>query len=706
MLLPQDVEEDEYQSKIEELQGHVCEFPGNIASFLSVMVPSRAPDVPNPVSQRAFTKYRPLRGKRVKSYACLLSGLRAVVSTFPDDKRPKFFPLHRKELPFGPFPTSTFSRSGHYKTTPDLAVSFPGDPSVTFDWQNTACFIQVKGNRADDPFEQNSGLAGTYGATVAQLAIGARALMAVHGHSAVFALGIYATRIPPAASYASTLPAPSPRLPTGTEQNWFVDSLRAAGHTAPASPTLCRRVECEGICGDATVSKAYFTIGFIDVSPRLMSQATVVWRAIEDPRWAAHSSLSALPEVDGNITVVVVKDSWRQMRHRSDPHVFERLWKRKIPESKCTSSPVCVVACDLGDIAVRRWVAVSPYELPATIDVIREHLEDECEAEESASPGFPVSATMPIEPPPLPLHQTWTSHLVQGPEGVYNERSHVRSVTSTVGRPLTEFKDTRQLCQAVRDAIAAHKTLWDHGRILHRDINPRNILIVDADLCQSQSVGVLHDFHHISMVSGGVGRLASFERDRDDDSDYVRSFQRFDTRYFLATELLESPDGRHEVDHDLESFFWVLPWVVLRHTRHTFSVPDEQLGYTALFGADPATIDVDVDVDAEFGTRKRDYLLGFINVITWNNGPLEGLLREFRLRCGRSIDEPVASRIEMNHDEVLHIFDRALARDGSEVESGPRSDLKKRKRDAPVSVKGPQAEAGARPRKRAKARRQ
>ena len=186
---------------------------------------------------------------------------------------------------------------------------------------------------------------------------------------------------------------------------------------------------------------------------------------------------------------------------------------------------------------------------------------------------------------------------------------------------------------------------------------------------------------------------------------------------------MESPDGRHEADHDLESFFWVLLWVVLRHTRHTFSAPDEHLRYTALFGADPATI----DVDAEFGTRKRDNLLGFINVIALNNRPLSVLLRDFRLLCGRNIDGPVESRRDMNHDEVLNIFDRALARDGwpksgdgprqfvdrretrpdgaAEVGSGTRSDLTKRKRDTAVTLKRSKPEAGARPRKRAKDRR-
>ncbi len=61
---------------------------------------------------------------------------------------------------------------------------------------------------------------------------------------------------------------------------------------------------------------------------------------------------------------------------------------------------------------------------------------------------------------------------------------------------------------------AAHKSLWNDARILHRDISVGSILIVDADLYQSDFVGLLHNFDHSSMVHGGVGRGASFESDR------------------------------------------------------------------------------------------------------------------------------------------------------------------------------------------------
>ena len=318
--------------------------------------------------------------------------------------------------------------------------------------------------------------------------------MAIHGHCAVFALGIYGTtcrivRFDPACIVASPPFSlkrhpehlqrffwrlshphgvtvgqsivgcdPTIRKLTPTELDWLRDSLLAAGHAVPSNMATCRHVECEGTRGDTVVLKAYFTIGFIHVSPRLLSQATVVWRAVEDPRGPLDAHLSVFPKVEGNVAVVVVKDSWRQLSHRSDPHFLDRIAQERIPEREHIGLPAYVVGRDLGDAVVRHWTAVSPCSLNSAIDAIREQLlEDESDSE-SASPVL-VPAVMPAGSPPLPLQQTCTAHLIRGPEGVKNERSHVRVVTSTVGRPLTEFKDTRQLCQAVRDAIAGEPAI-------------------------------------------------------------------------------------------------------------------------------------------------------------------------------------------------------------------------------------------------------
>ncbi len=193
--------------------------------------------------------------------------------------------------------------------------------------------------------------------------------------------------------------------------------------------------------------------------------------------------------------------------------------------------------------------------------------------------------------------------------------------------------------------------------------------------------------------------------------------KRQDTSYFMATELLESPDTRHEVEHDLESFFWVLLWVVLRHTKHKYPQGGEE--YTTLLGAGPYA-------DVDHGAWKRGYLFGFLDIFVWNNRPLSGLLRDFRLRCCRSLEGQFACTPRlMTHDHVLAIFDTALKEDewptgedgprpfvapgetrtSSADEAGARSESKKRKKGAVATVTRPEAEAGPHPRKRTRAHR-
>ncbi|KAI0273346.1 hypothetical protein BC834DRAFT_947568, partial [Gloeopeniophorella convolvens] len=56
---------------------------------------------------------------------------------------------------------------------------------------------------------------------------------------------------------------------------------------------------------------------------------------------------------------------------------------------------------------------------------------------------------------------------------------HYRLVLDTLGRPLSHFESTRQLCEVMRDAIVAHDEAYQRTRILHRDISAGNILITD-----------------------------------------------------------------------------------------------------------------------------------------------------------------------------------------------------------------------------------
>jgi hypothetical protein len=53
-------------------------------------------------------------------------------------------------------------------------------------------------------------------------------------------------------------------------------------------------------------------------------------------------------------------------------------------------------------------------------------------------------------------------------------------VSSPAGRPLHAYKSVRELLEALRDAIAGHRSLLERGKFLHRDISGNNIIITDA----------------------------------------------------------------------------------------------------------------------------------------------------------------------------------------------------------------------------------
>ncbi|KAF1812439.1 hypothetical protein P152DRAFT_338809 [Eremomyces bilateralis CBS 781.70] len=52
----------------------------------------------------------------------------------------------------------------------------------------------------------------------------------------------------------------------------------------------------------------------------------------------------------------------------------------------------------------------------------------------------------------------------------------------TSGRPLREFRPVVEFLEACHDFIRGHRTLYNDGRILQRDISDNTIIIIDADL--------------------------------------------------------------------------------------------------------------------------------------------------------------------------------------------------------------------------------
>ena len=110
----------------------------------------------------------------------------------------------------------------------------------------------------------------------------------------------------------------------------------------------------------------------------------------------------------------------------------------------------------------------------------------------------------------------------------------------------------------------------------------------------------------------------------------------------------------HKPRHDLESFYWVLLWVVLRHTQH----PLGKGFYENIFvrGDQLRKWLWVADRDAIPGLEDAKMLV-FID-----NEPLTSLVEEFRLLVKDQYLRP--SEDVLTHDAVLAIFDGELAKDG------------------------------------------
>ncbi|KZV71574.1 hypothetical protein PENSPDRAFT_630079 [Peniophora sp. CONT] len=124
-----------------------------------------------------------------------------------------------------------------------------------------------------------------------------------------------------------------------------------------------------------------------------------------------------------------------------------------------------------------------------------------------------------------------------------NRYVHYRIVFKTVGRPLTTFKNTKELVQVISDALKAHAIAFNAGSILHRDISINNILIKD-----------------------GRGLLIDWDMCRHLDTTEPRIPWRTGTWQFISAQLLSDPESKtHALRHDLESFLWLLLYVILRY---------------------------------------------------------------------------------------------------------------------------------------------
>ncbi|CAK7270987.1 hypothetical protein SEPCBS119000_004367 [Sporothrix epigloea] len=127
----------------------------------------------------------------------------------------------------------------------------------------------------------------------------------------------------------------------------------------------------------------------------------------------------------------------------------------------------------------------------------------------------------------------------------YENRILTCLVISPAGRVISDFRTLRELLEALRDAIRAHRSLYVKGGILHRDISTSNIIITSP-----------------TKAAGFKGMLIDLDMAKVRDNGSSGADHRTGTVQFMAIEVLRGVD--HTYRHDLESFFYVLIWLCAR----------------------------------------------------------------------------------------------------------------------------------------------
>ena len=150
-------------------------------------------------------------------------------------------------------------------------------------------------------------------------------------------------------------------------------------------------------------------------------------------------------------------------------------------------------------------------------------------------------------------------NLYESDDGNYSNRIFGCLAIAPAGRALGEFAREQQsakpdpsvlsaiegLLTALRDAIKAHRSLYLKGNILHRDISENNIIITKREKT-GDFMGMLIDLYLAKEL--GSGRSGARHQTG--------------TMEFMAIEVLRGTD--HTYRHDLESFFYVLLWIIAR----------------------------------------------------------------------------------------------------------------------------------------------
>lgn len=271
---------------------------------------------------------------------------------------------------------------------------------------------------------------------------------------------------------------------------------------------------------DAIEPKPYIMFKALDVNGRLFSRATTVWLGIRDTRQSdanavdggpceaedapsevkdapsevedapgevkdapsVDEAMDSDPSDDGSedaapksVYLRIIKDAWRQLVRRPENEFYDLLDETILPEERVGLATL-LGGGDLGEREVRQWENAL-YGNPTPSDEVdhktRLSAQKTADADDvlAKAPKSMLVTGQGTSSKSLPAHrpmqQTFSWRLSRGDDQWHKERSHMRFVVDTVGRSLTNFRSTRELVEAMFDAIRGKSQLHVYLRSTH-----------------------------------------------------------------------------------------------------------------------------------------------------------------------------------------------------------------------------------------------
>ncbi|KAJ7623561.1 hypothetical protein FB45DRAFT_1031480 [Roridomyces roridus] len=214
------------------------------------------------------------------------------------------------------------------------------------------------------------------------------------------------------------------------------------------------------------------------------------------------------------------------------------------------------------------------------------------------------------------LHQTNPT----GEGGPNLARHHMRLLLTPVGTPLKDFESTKSWSVLYFALCAVHHQTAYNAGVTHRDVSEGNVLFREVPLSGHEFNGFLLDWDYAEFTPAGAERFNDWFPDNPlPAADVDKSLKDITGTFpFMAIEIIKNSEWCGQTPRvtwptpRFESFFWLLVWMVLRHT----DLNKDPLACSKLF-------------DRLGHQMKRDYVLEPMPIDNTNR-PLYALLERYR----------------------------------------------------------------------------